>query len=36
MTFDECLKEMEQYKWDTGQYMNLPEVPEQEDMNDNN
>lgn len=25
MSFDECLKEMERYKWETGQYMNLPE-----------
>ena len=26
MTFDECLREMETYKWKTGQYMNLPET----------
>ena len=31
MTFDECLKEIEEYKWQTGQYMNLPEQPEQEE-----
>lgn len=24
MTFEECLQEMELYKWRTGQYMNLP------------
>ena len=28
MTFDECLKEIERYKWETGQYMNLPETEE--------
>ena len=26
MTFEECLKTMEEYKWETGQYMNLPET----------
>lgn len=31
MNFDECLKEMENYKWETGQYINLPET---EEMND--
>lgn len=31
MNFDECLKEMENYKWETGQYINLPEM---EEMND--
>lgn len=31
MNFDECLKEMEKYKWETGQYINLPET---EEMND--
>lgn len=30
MSFDECLAEMERYKWDSGQYMNLPENEEQE------
>jgi hypothetical protein len=28
MSFDECLREMEDYKWKTGQYMNLPETEE--------
>ena len=28
MNFDECLKEMDAYKWETGQYMNLPETEE--------
>lgn len=36
MTFDECLKEMEQYKWETGQYMNLPETEELKDGNKKN
>ena len=31
MSFDECLAEMERYKWDSGQYMNLPETEEQEE-----
>lgn len=31
MNFDECLKEMENYKWQTGQYMNLPETEEKHD-----
>lgn len=26
MTFEECLQEMDFYKWETGQYMNLPET----------
>lgn len=26
MSFDECLREMDAYKWETGQYMNLPET----------
>lgn len=26
MNFEECLREMDAYKWDTGQYMNLPET----------
>lgn len=26
MTFEECIKEIELYKWETGQYMNLPET----------
>lgn len=28
MNFEECLKEIEKYKWETGQYMNLPETEE--------
>ena len=30
MTFEECLKEMDNYKWETGQYINLPEKEELE------
>lgn len=30
MNFDECLQEIEEYKWQTGQYMNLPEQEENE------
>lgn len=30
MTLEECLKEIEEYKWQTGQYMNLPEQEETE------
>jgi hypothetical protein len=30
MNFEECLQEMERYKWATGQYMNLPETEETE------
>lgn len=30
MSFDECLAEIERYKWDSGKYMNLPENEEQE------
>lgn len=30
MTFEECLKEMEEYKWQTGQYMPLPQWEEEE------
>lgn len=30
MNFEECLKEMYRYKWETGQYMNLPESEETE------
>ena len=26
MNFEECLKEIEEYKWMKGQYMNLPET----------
>ena len=34
MTFEECMQEMDSYKWETGQYINLPET---EDLhNDNN
>ena len=29
MTFDECLKEIDRYKWETGQYMNLPITEEE-------
>ena len=28
MNLEECLQEMERHKWETGQYMNLPEVEE--------
>ena len=31
MTFEECLKEMERYKWETGQYMPLPKTEENND-----
>ena len=31
MSFEDCVKEMDSYKWDTGQYMNLPETEELED-----
>lgn len=31
MSFDECLAEMERYKWDSGQYMNLPEIEDPEE-----
>lgn len=30
MNFEECLKEIDRYKWETGQYMNLPEMEETE------
>lgn len=30
MNFEECLQEMENYKWQTGQYMPLPETEEKE------
>ena len=30
MTFEECLREVELYKWEKGQYMNLPEQEEKE------
>ena len=30
MTLEECLKEIDKYKWETGQYMNLPETEESE------
>ncbi len=36
MSFDECLKEIEKYKWETGQYMNLPETEESENGNQKN
>lgn len=32
MTFEECLKEMEEYKWQTGQYMPLPKREDEEDV----
>ena len=28
MNLEECLQELERHKWETGQYMNLPEVEE--------
>lgn len=31
MTFGECLEEMQKYKWETGQYMPLPETEENND-----
>ena len=31
MTLEECAKEMQRYKWESGQYMNLPEVEVSED-----
>lgn len=34
MTFEDCLKEMENYKWQTGQYMPLP-IKEEEDYDNN-
>lgn len=34
MTFEECIQEIEKYKWETGQYMNLPEM-EETDNEDN-
>lgn len=33
MSFDECMKEIERYKWETGQYMPLP-VTEVEEENE--
>ena len=30
MNFEECLKEIDRYKWETGQYINLPEREENE------
>ena len=30
MNFEECLRQMEIYKWQSGQYMNLPETEEKE------
>ncbi len=30
MSFNECLEEMDRYKWETGQYMNLPEMEDSE------
>ena len=30
MTFEECLKEMEKYKWETGQYLPFPITEEVE------
>ena len=35
MSFEDCLKEMENYKWQTGQYMPLPIEEELEDAYDN-
>lgn len=31
MTLEECMKEIDNYKWETGQYMPLPEVEETQD-----
>ena len=31
MTFEECLKEIELYKWEKGHYMPLPETEEEDD-----
>lgn len=31
MNFEECLQEMDFYKWESGQYMNLPEREETEE-----
>lgn len=31
MTFEECLKEIERYKWESGQYMPLPEQEDNEE-----
>lgn len=31
MSLDECMQEIEKYKWEKGQYMNLPESEEIED-----
>ena len=36
MTFDECLQEIENYKWETGQYMNLPVIEQEEKENEHN
>lgn len=33
MSFEECLKEVELYKWQTGQYMPLPETEEEDEHN---
>lgn len=30
-SFEDCLKEIDSYKWDTGQYMNLPQTEVIED-----
>lgn len=35
MNFEECLREMDAYKWQTGQYMNLPETGDFESDEDN-
>lgn len=36
MNFDECLQEIENYKWETGQYMNLPVIEQEEKENEHN
>ncbi len=36
MNFDECLQEIENYKWETGQYMNLPVAEQEETENEHN
>ena len=31
MTLEECMQEIERYKWEKGQYMNLPETEDSKD-----
>ena len=35
MNLEECLKEIEKYKWESGQYMNLPETEDKEQWESN-